>query len=115
MFERFTQSFRGAVENVRYEAVRRGDRRIGTDHLLLALRQDESLSRVVGVDNETARAAADRLDRAAASGSTWTRCHPLFSPVSASACRSLRAPKQCSRNLFPTLQPRTREALPRDT
>lgn len=65
MFERFTQSARVAVEDARYEAVRRGDRRIGTDHLLLALLQDESLSRVVGVDNQSARAAADQLDCAA--------------------------------------------------
>lgn len=90
MFERFTKSARGAVEDARFEAVRRGDQ------LLLTLLQDESLSWVVGVDNETARAAPDRLDRAHSpqSGSTWTRSHLLSGLGSASACRSLRAPKQ---------------------
>ena len=37
MFERFARAARTAVEDARYEAERRGDRRIGSDHLLLAL------------------------------------------------------------------------------
>jgi ATP-dependent Clp protease ATP-binding subunit ClpA len=49
------------------EARRRGDRRLGTDHLLLALLHDEdsSVARAVGVDLEAARAASDSLDQAA--------------------------------------------------
>jgi ATP-dependent Clp protease ATP-binding subunit ClpA len=49
------------------EARRRGDRRLGTDHLLLALLHDEhsSVAQAVGVDLEAARAASDSLDKAA--------------------------------------------------
>ena len=49
------------------EARRRGDRRLGTDHLLLGLLQDadSSVARALGIDLESARAAADALDRAA--------------------------------------------------
>jgi ATP-dependent Clp protease ATP-binding subunit ClpA len=63
MFERFAQAARAAVEDARYEARRRGDRRIGTEHLLLALLQDEGLAGIVGVDAHTAQQAADQLDR----------------------------------------------------
>ena len=49
------------------EARRRGDRRIGTDHLLLGLlhNPDSGPARALGVDLESARAAAGSLDRAA--------------------------------------------------
>jgi ATP-dependent Clp protease ATP-binding subunit ClpA len=53
----------GAAE----EARRRGDRRIGTDHLLLGLLHDLAgePARALGVDLESARVADDALDRAA--------------------------------------------------
>jgi ATP-dependent Clp protease ATP-binding subunit ClpA len=49
------------------EARRRGDRRLGTDHLLLGLLhdRDSSVARALGIDLESTRAAADTLDRAA--------------------------------------------------
>jgi len=49
------------------EARRRGDRRLGTDHLLLGLLRDPAgePARALGVDLESARAADDALDRAA--------------------------------------------------
>lgn len=49
------------------EARRRGDRRLGTDHLLLGLLHDadSGVTRALGVDLETARTASDSLDRAA--------------------------------------------------
>lgn len=49
------------------EARRRGDRRLGTDHLLLGLLHDadSSVAQALGVDLEAARTAADCLDRAA--------------------------------------------------
>jgi ATP-dependent Clp protease ATP-binding subunit ClpA len=49
------------------EARRRGDRRIGTDHLLLALLHDEhsSPARALGVSLEAAHRASDALDVAA--------------------------------------------------
>jgi ATP-dependent Clp protease ATP-binding subunit ClpA len=65
MFEKFTQGARAAVEDARYETGRRGDRRIGTEHLLLALLQDEALAQIVGVDIAAAQEAANQLDRAA--------------------------------------------------
>jgi hypothetical protein len=65
MFERFARAARTAVEDARYEAERRGDRRIGSDHLLLALLQDDELAQLVGVDAAAAHDAADQLDRTA--------------------------------------------------
>jgi ATP-dependent Clp protease ATP-binding subunit ClpA len=65
MFERFARTARVAVEDARYEAARRGDRRIGTEHLLLALLQDDELADLVGIDAEAAHDRADELDRAA--------------------------------------------------
>ena len=47
------------------EARRRGDRRTGTDHLLLALLEDPSTEAVVGVSLQQAREALDSLDREA--------------------------------------------------
>jgi Clp amino terminal domain, pathogenicity island component len=49
------------------EAGRRGDRRLGTDHLLLGLLHDadSSAARALGVSLESARGASDALDRAA--------------------------------------------------
>jgi ATP-dependent Clp protease ATP-binding subunit ClpA len=49
------------------EARRRGDRRLGTDHLLLALLHDPDSreAAALGVDLEAARTASDCLDQAA--------------------------------------------------
>jgi ATP-dependent Clp protease ATP-binding subunit ClpA len=65
MFERFAKTTRAAVENARIEAERRGDRRIGSDHLLIGLLQDDETARLVGVTATAAREAVDQLDRAA--------------------------------------------------
>jgi ATP-dependent Clp protease ATP-binding subunit ClpA len=62
MFERFARTARTAVDGARHEAERRGDRRIGTDHLLIALLQDVAVARVAGVDALVARQTADQLD-----------------------------------------------------
>jgi hypothetical protein len=55
------------VEFARTEAERRGDRRIGTDHLLLALLVDptDDPARALGVSLAQGRAALDSLDREA--------------------------------------------------
>ena len=45
------------------EARRRGDRRTGTDHLLLALLEDPSVEAVLGVSLQQAREALESLDR----------------------------------------------------
>ncbi len=49
------------------EARRRGDRKIGTEHLALALLMEPELAGVVGCDLERARAALEALDREALS------------------------------------------------
>ena len=49
------------------EARRRGDRRIGTDHVLLALLEDASIELVLGVSRQQARRAIESLDREALS------------------------------------------------
>lgn len=63
MFEKFAQATRVAVDDAKYEAARRGDRRIGTDHLLIGVLHDNAVASAVGADAETARAAAAELDR----------------------------------------------------
>lgn len=47
------------------EARRRGDRRLGTDHLLLGVLHEERAVAVLGATLESARAASRALDRAA--------------------------------------------------
>jgi hypothetical protein len=47
------------------EARRRGDRRTGTDHLLLALFEDPSIEAVLGVNLQQAREALELLDHEA--------------------------------------------------
>ncbi len=47
------------------EARRQGDRRTGTDHLLLALLEDPSIEVVLGVSLQQARQAIESLDREA--------------------------------------------------
>jgi hypothetical protein len=46
----------------REEARRRGDRRTGTDHVLLALFEDPSIEAVLGVNQQHARRALESLD-----------------------------------------------------
>ena len=47
------------------EARRRGDRRTGTDHVLLALLEDPSIDAVLGVNLQQARQALESLDHEA--------------------------------------------------
>jgi ATP-dependent Clp protease ATP-binding subunit ClpA len=47
------------------EARQRGDRRLGTEHLLLGLLHHGDSAQALGVDLATARTALDELDRAA--------------------------------------------------
>lgn len=67
MFERMDDDTRQRLATAAEEATRRGDGRIGTEHVLLALLHDPgSLSaQVIGADLDQARAALDELDRAA--------------------------------------------------
>lgn len=54
-----------ALRRAGEEAALRGDRRIGTDHLLLGLLHDDDVAALLGADVERGRAAARELDRAA--------------------------------------------------
>jgi ATP-dependent Clp protease ATP-binding subunit ClpA len=65
VFERFARDARAAVQGAQREAGVRGDRRIGTDHLLLALLREEQVAEWTGVAAEAAMDAADELDREA--------------------------------------------------
>ncbi|MEU1375978.1 Clp protease N-terminal domain-containing protein [Streptomyces triculaminicus] len=65
MFEQFAAGAREAVTSALSEATLRGDRRIGTEHLLLGVLHEPGSVRALGTDLETARAALDVLDRSA--------------------------------------------------
>ncbi|GAA2284331.1 Clp protease N-terminal domain-containing protein [Glycomyces scopariae] len=65
MFERFAATARSAVTRAAAEARERGDRRVGTEHLLLAVLQEGDGEVLLGVTADAARAAADDLDRRA--------------------------------------------------
>ena len=63
MFEKFAVGAREAVTASADEARRRGDRRIGTDHLLLGLLHDPASAEVLGVTIDAAREKSAALDR----------------------------------------------------
>jgi ATP-dependent Clp protease ATP-binding subunit ClpA len=69
VFERLTAKspFALVVKAALEEARRRGDRRLGTEHLLLGLLQDpgSAPAKALGVDLRAARTALDDLDRRA--------------------------------------------------
>jgi ATP-dependent Clp protease ATP-binding subunit ClpA len=65
MFERFAATARSAVRGAVEEARQRGDRRVGTEHLLLAVLNEPTGPDLLGVTAETARTVADELDRQA--------------------------------------------------
>jgi ATP-dependent Clp protease ATP-binding subunit ClpA len=67
MINRFSTSARAAVSAAVEEAGRRGDPRVGTEHLLLGLLHDAEspASRAMGVDLDGARHALDAMDSAA--------------------------------------------------
>ena len=86
MFERFAGEARTAVHAGAEEARRRGDRRIGTDHLLLGLLHDPESCRILATDLESARTQLDALDRQAleAVGVTLGDFGPLNAPKGSS-------------------------------
>ena len=49
--------------DAREEARRRGDRKVGTEHLILGLLRDPVLAQALGCDLQTARDALDAMDR----------------------------------------------------
>ncbi|GAA1741124.1 Clp protease N-terminal domain-containing protein [Luedemannella helvata] len=65
MFERFAATARTAVKAAVEVARQRGDSRVGTEHLLLAVLAEPTAAGLLGVTAEQARAAAEDLDRRA--------------------------------------------------
>lgn len=65
MFEQVSDAMKTTISRAAEEAARRGDRRVGTDHVLLGLLHDPDVAGMLGVDVERARAAAWDLDRTA--------------------------------------------------
>ncbi|MEW1822709.1 Clp protease N-terminal domain-containing protein [Arthrobacter sp. NPDC080031] len=86
MFERLAGEARAAVRAGAEEARRRGDRRIGTDHLLLGVLHDPESCRTLETDLESARAQLDTLDQQAleAVGITLGDFGPLNAPKGSS-------------------------------
>ena len=60
-------NFGSTYYDARDEAIRRGDRVVGTEHMVLALLADPAspAARAIGCDLESARAALDEMDAAA--------------------------------------------------
>jgi ATP-dependent Clp protease ATP-binding subunit ClpA len=67
VFEQFTPGARTAVSGAVEEARLRGDRRIGTEHLLLGIlhEPDSAAARALGIDLEAARTTLNILDQSA--------------------------------------------------
>ncbi|TMR07863.1 hypothetical protein ETD86_50235 [Nonomuraea turkmeniaca] len=65
MFGRQKTPFHVVIMAAFEEARLRGDRRLGTEHLLLGLLHHQDVARSLGVDLEGARVALDDLDKAA--------------------------------------------------
>lgn len=85
MFERFDRDAREVVVAAVTEAGARGDRRIGTDHLLLGLFHVESLTQAFGVTLADARDAARTLDLESlrAVGLDISDSTPVWAPAAA--------------------------------
>lgn len=121
MFERLSARtpFGAVVTGALEEARRRGDRRMGTEHLLLGLLRHPPTAHALGVDLDTARAALDDLDHAAlrAIGIDTRRLPDLTGlprhhpPVSVSAVTS--GSRTALRRAVDATSTRTRQQAPR--
>lgn len=65
MLEHASVALKDVISRAADEAARLGDRRIGTDHLLLGLLHDPGIATRLDIDVERGRAAARQLDHAA--------------------------------------------------
>jgi ATP-dependent Clp protease ATP-binding subunit ClpA len=85
VFEQVSAPVKATIARSADEAARQGDRRIGTDHLLLGLLHEPDIAAAIGVDVERARTAAWNLDQAAlaAIGIELGHVPPPSVPVSA--------------------------------
>lgn len=99
MFDRLTPAARAAVAAGDDEAALRGDRRVGTDHLLLGLLHDPATAELVGVDVETARSRLRALDETALAALGITS--PDLGGAVAISRRSARQPTSGFRAVLP--------------
>jgi ATP-dependent Clp protease ATP-binding subunit ClpA len=99
VFDRLTSDARTAVAAADDEAALRGDRRVGTDHLLLGLLHDPATAELVGVDVETARAQLRALDQTALAALGITS--PDLDGTVAISRRSTRQPTSGFRAVLP--------------
>ena len=67
----------------------RGDRRVGTDHILLALLESPSIEALLGVSLLQARRAHESLDREVSPTWAWVR-EPTLPHCRCAPCRSSR-------------------------
>ncbi|MFJ3957679.1 Clp protease N-terminal domain-containing protein [Arthrobacter sp. NPDC090010] len=67
MFERFARQSREAVVFALEEAGRRGDRKVGTEHLLFGTLHDPEAAQLAGVGPSDVRRVEEELDREALS------------------------------------------------
>jgi ATP-dependent Clp protease ATP-binding subunit ClpA len=96
MFNRFSRSARAAVVAAVEEAQRRGDARIGTEHLLLGLlhQADSVAVQAIGVDLDSARRALRTMDvdaLAAVGVEVDVEELPMLPPTKSSGHRSFTA------------------------
>lgn len=87
--------------DAREEARRRGDRKVGTEHLILGLLREPVLAQALGCDLRTARDALDAMDHdaLAAVGSALRSAHHRYRSTSRSNVRRGRRSKPSCRTV----------------
>ncbi len=111
MVTRLSPEAREVLTSAAQEARRRGDRRLGTDHLLLALLSDPDSTegQALGVDLAAARAASDALDQAALAAVGVNVAH-LGAPAPAGFSRRLPSLTSGARAVITVAVEQTRRA-----
>jgi ATP-dependent Clp protease ATP-binding subunit ClpA len=115
VFNRFSKNARAVVVAAVAEAGRRGDRRVGTEHLLLGLLHDphSTAALALAVDLESARAALHALD-VAALAAVGVEVDPSEIPAGRRAASGhLPFTSAAKASLVRTLQEATRRKEPR--
>ena len=92
------------------EARRRGDRRTGTDHILLALLEDPSAEAVLGVSLQQARQALESLDQEAL-GALGVGPAPTLPYCRCAPCRRSRGSETSRKKIASEWRRRQRKCL----
>ena len=106
--------------DAREEARRRGDRRVGTEHLILALLKERVLAQALGCDLQTARDALDAMDHDALAGVGIGAAFnappiPIDEPIKRSSRPTLKAVLRDRLPLTPAAKKALEEVVQRDT